>query len=46
MIYVDGTPMARYVDESDRWVCMHDGTQWPVLCFEPAAAAAAAAAGR
>lgn len=36
MVYADGTPMARYVDAGDRWVCVQDGTEWPVLCFLPA----------
>ena len=30
MIYTDGTPMARYLDDTDRWVCVQDGSEWPV----------------
>ena len=38
----DGTPMARYLDESDHWICVQDGSQWPVLCLEPTDASRAA----
>lgn len=35
VIYADGTPLARYLDDADRWACLHDGREWPVVCLEP-----------
>lgn len=38
MFYVDQTPIARYVENTDRWICTKNGRDWPVLVLEPATA--------
>lgn len=38
VIYAEGTPIARYLDDADRWACLLDGGEWPVVSLDPGGA--------